>query len=325
MSHNTAGQNKKDIASRRWLISDFVDPVSPSPARRRGQVIHARGVHQVAARTKRLRLAPAPKNASTIQPQDVASSDAPTIQPQAPQISNTPLLTPVTPNKKRANSRPKRSFFSRRPVLLTLAAFIFVLGAGVSIWGWRANLQVEAQLEQLTNSADVDEAPPSTEKPTDEQIRAHVVAANMPRYLIIEKLGIKARVQTLGLTKKGAVQAPANVYDVGWYSGSSLPGVAGGASFMDGHVSSWSTAGIFKNLSKLAEGDIVKVELGSGEVLSYQVVKTEASSVETVDMQAALTPVTVGKAGLNLMTCHGDVRSGTSDFTERLTVFTQQI
>ena len=245
------------------------------------------------------------------------------------------VIEPTKPKKTKAKKtlapetekQQKRGFFSRQPVLISLAAVIFLFGAGVSVWGWQQNKNVQAQIEQIgmVASESTDEAPPSTEAVTDDQVRNYVVAANMPRYLIIEKIGVKARVQTMGLTKSGAVQAPRNVYDAGWYSGSSLPGATGGASFIDGHVSSWSTAGVFKNLSKLVQGDIVKVELGSGEVLSYQVVKTEASNVETVDMQAALTPVTAGKAGLNLMTCHGNVRSGTSEFEQRFVVFTEQI
>lgn len=197
----------------------------------------------------------------------------------------------------------------------------------MSAWGWRSGDQAQANLEQSSTSAaeNIDEAPPSIDQPSEADVASYTVSSNLPRYLIIDSLGVKARVQTLGLTKSGAVQAPANVYDAGWYRGSSVPGSGSGAAFIDGHVSSWETDGVFKELSRLKAGDTVKVELGDGTMVTYKVVKTEISSVESVDMAAALAPVTPGKPGLNLMTCHGGVRSGTNEFAERFTVFTELI
>jgi hypothetical protein len=42
-------------------------------------------------------------------------------------------------------------------------------------------------------------------------------------------------------------------------------------------------------------------------------------------MAAAMSPVVKETPGLNLITCTGKVRSGTSEFDHRLVVFTKQI
>ena len=46
---------------------------------------------------------------------------------------------------------------------------------------------------------------------------------------------------------------------------------------------------------------------------------------ESFNMQAAITPVTAGKSGLNLITCAGQVKAGTSEFSKRVIVFAEQM
>ncbi len=146
----------------------------------------------------------------------------------------------------------------------------------------------------------------------------------MPRYLNIPKLGVHARVLSLGILNNGALATPHNVFDVGWYNESSLPGQPG-AMLFDGHVSSWTSHGVFYGIKKLVGGDIVQVVRGDGTTFSYKVVKSQTFDHDNVDMNSAIKPVDPTKPGLNLITCTGDVIKGTNEFNQRVLVYTEQM
>ena len=232
---------------------------------------------------------------------------------------------------RRQSARRRRRLQAKSVLTAAMACSIFVAGGMLTFNGWRANRMVEAQAQVLTkeaNKADAsgatDPAAPATDKPTAAAVASYTVPANQPRYLVISKLGVKARVKSLGIDKTGALQTPSNVFDAGWYNGSSLPGQKG-AMLIDGHVSSWTTNGVFYGLKTLRPGDSMQVVRGDGVTLNYKVVKSQVYDADNVDMQAALSPVAADKPGLNLITCTGKVKPGTSEFNQRLIVFTEQM
>ena len=153
---------------------------------------------------------------------------------------------------------------------------------------------------------------------------AYTVAPNLPKYLIIPKLNVDARVLSVGVTSKGAVGAPENIYDTAWYNESAEPGQPG-AMLIDGHISSWTAHGVFYGLSRLSPGDTIRVERGDKTMFSYSVVKTVIYPSNNVDMKAALAPVVTGQPGLNLISCTGDVIPETNSFSERIVVFATQV
>jgi LPXTG-site transpeptidase (sortase) family protein len=124
--------------------------------------------------------------------------------------------------------------------------------------------------------------------------------------------------------KSGQIAVPDNIYDTGWYDGSSKPGQPG-AMFIYGHVSSWTADGVFYNLKKLKTGDQIIVTRGDNTTFTYQVSLTKIYPYNNVDMNTVLAPVNPAKPGLNLMSCTGQVIKGTSEFNERLVVFTSLI
>jgi sortase (surface protein transpeptidase) len=124
----------------------------------------------------------------------------------------------------------------------------------------------------------------------------------------------------VGVTTSGALATPSNVFDTAWYTGSAKPGQPG-ATLIDGHVSSWTTKGVFYGIKTLVAGDTIQIVKGDNSVLTYKVVKTQVYPAGTVDMQAAVTPVIAGQSGLNLITCTGQVIKGTSEFNQRELVF----
>ncbi len=165
---------------------------------------------------------------------------------------------------------------------------------------------------------------PSATKPAEQAVAQYKVAPDLPKYIEIPSIDVKkSRVVGLGL-KNGQISTPDNIYDAGWYRDSSKPDQAG-TMFIFGHVSSWQANGLFYNLKKIKVGDKVTVTRGDDKVFNYKVQKIKTYDADNVDMNEVLGPVDADKNGLNLMTCAGTVKKGTSDFTQRLVVFTSQV
>lgn len=172
--------------------------------------------------------------------------------------------------------------------------------------------------------ANGDVAMPTIEKPQPSEFDSYSVAADMPRYLFIEKLGVKAMIKPMGVDRQNRIEAPRSAFDVGWYDRSAKPGESG-AVLLDGHVSAGRTPGIFYDLKNLVPGDTITLERGDGVKLAYSVVQSRVYHVDSVDMAAALAPVTADRPGLNLITCTGSPIKGTNNYDQRLIVFTEQL
>ena len=163
---------------------------------------------------------------------------------------------------------------------------------------------------------------PSSHKPTKDELDNYKVAADSPRFVYIPSIKVpQTRIIHLGLDKTGQIAVPDNVNDTGWYTGSSKPGQPG-AMFIFGHISSWQAKGVFYDLDKLKPNDTVTVERGDGKKYTYKVIRTKIYPAAKVNMNEVLAPADSNKTGLNLMTCTGKVIKGTSEFSERLVVFT---
>ncbi len=210
--------------------------------------------------------------------------------------------------------------------LVGLAGLVFMIGLVVSFQAWQTNNNAAAQVSALSKRTDKsgDNPAPSTTKPSGAAFNNYAVAPDLARYIKIPKLGVSARVLQTGVNSSGALGTPNNVFDAAWYTGSARPGQAG-ATLIDGHVSGWTTHGVFYNVLKLTAGDTLQIVKGDGTIVNYQVVKTQLYPADNVDMRAAITPVTAGKSGLNLITCAGQVKKGTSQFSQRVIVFAEQI
>lgn len=191
-------------------------------------------------------------------------------------------------------------------ILLVLAVFFIKTG----VWEYyyysgkegstRATVQT---VDSETEAAEVDETPV-----TDAQITEWVVAADHPRYLSIEKLGVKnARVRPMGLRANGELDTPYSIFDVGWYTSSSRPGY-GGVIMIDGHNGGPNVEGVFKHIDQLYADDLITLERGDGAIFTYRVVENNTISLEDADayMKTALTSAIPGDEGLTLITCIGE-------------------
>ena len=312
--------------------------VAPRNIRRWGDINYAPAVAQKAAAPPAV-LPPAPiLNPTLVQaaaPALPIIKHQPYAAPASQRLQSSKVLrrqqvrSPITKSVLRL--KPTKSRYNVANLMAATAVLIFIVGVATSIQTVHVNRTASAQIssiskksmnEPATTDKTTTDSAPSTVKPTQKAVSQYVVTADMARYIDIPKLSVHARVLQAGVKTSGELATPNNVYDTAWYTGSAKPGQAG-ATLIDGHVSSWTSHGVFYDLKKLATGDIIKIIRGDGSVISYKVVKSQTYDADKVDMQSAVLPVTAGKSGLNLITCAGKVKPGTSEFKQRIIVFAE--
>ncbi len=221
---------------------------------------------------------------------------------------------------RKPKTASRRKFRVALPnMYVVMASVLFVCGIGVVITQLRTNNHAVAQVRKVAQTANAVAAAPDEERP--DNLAAYSVPAAQPRYIRIAEIGVEARVRRLGVDAKSQLLAPANIHDAGWYEDSAKPGDAGGAILIDGHVHGPSQPGVFYDLKKLQPGSLIQLERGDGKKLSFKVVKLQSYESGEVDMAAALTPAVPGKVGLNVITCDGKLKPGTTEYQKRLIVF----
>lgn len=231
-------------------------------------------------------------------------------------------LVPDIP-KRQSKFKPARSSV----VLWSMAVAIFLIGTVVSILSLSTNRHARAQVAQLTQTkntgTDVSTDIPS-EMPPSGKLSDYLVAPTLPRFLSIPKLNVKTRVVRVDVKSNNELQVPNNIFDAGWYDGSSKPGESG-AMLVAAHVRGPTQPGVFADLKTLAAGDGLEVERGDGVRSHFKVVKSHNYPANSLDMIAALRSIQPGTNGLNLITCSGKLDSTKTHYEDRLVVFTVQI
>jgi len=242
--------------------------------------------------------------------------------------SSQPIKTLKVKKTRRFLHKPN---YSRSQwLLMSLAFIVLLIGLGVSYQAYVTNRHSAQQISVLSKQVDKQSSSngsnvlPSTTKPSAVAIKNYVVASDLPRYIRIPKIGVFARVLQVGVTSTGNLGTPPDIYDTAWYNGSNKPGQPG-ATLIDGHVSSWTSKGVFYSIKNLVAGDFIQIQKGDGSYVDYHVVKTVVYNSNDVDMQAAVLPINPSVPGLNLITCTGQVIKGTSLFNKRVIVFAEQI
>lgn len=238
------------------------------------------------------------------------------------------VQAPRVVSKKK--KRKLHHFVDGRRLTAVAAIFIILGGVGIGLHGYITNKEVATKTEAAVKAAQAVAEDPNNnggDIPSETKVGepgTYKVAPDKPRVIRIAKIGVHARVVRVGTKANNQMMAPANIFDAGWYDASSKPGEAG-AMVLDGHVSGPTKHGVFYDLHKLVKGDVIEVERGDGTKFSYRVVASKVYDVDKVDMTAALTPVTAGKAGLNIITCDGDIDTSGRHYTQRRIVFAEKI
>lgn len=133
-------------------------------------------------------------------------------------------------------------------------------------------------------------------------IEKPVSAPAITMRLTIPKIGIDAKVQEVGITSKGAMAAPRNFFQVGWYKYGAYPGETGSA-VMAGHVDNGiALPAVFHDLPLLEIGDDIYIETKDGKKLHF---KVSGQSVHDFDTAPAEVFNESGGKFLKLITCTG--------------------
>ena len=222
--------------------------------------------------------------------------------------------------------------FKRKQMVPAVVATLLV---GVSVYSlvdtWLLNSKIKDNLKTATAAIKSDDqnSRQSAEGQDEKKVSAnsidlYKVAADLPRVVKIDKIGARARVLQMGVNADGSMQAPINIYDAGWYTGSVKPGQLGATNII-AHANGPSMPGLFDNLDKLVVGDEVSVENGAGKIFKYQVVAKETVALDKVDMNKFIRPADGVNEGLNLMTCTGSWVQNSRTRDHRIIVYTKRI
>lgn len=197
---------------------------------------------------------------------------------------------------------------------------VLVAGFFLRVAIWEENYYSGMEGTERGEAVEIEEEEELVEvEPTEEEKLEYTVAADRPRYLTIEKLGVyQARILAVGINSRGEMATPNNIFDVGWYDASGKPGM-GGTMVMDGHNGGPNVHGVFKELPKLMKGDIIQIERGDGTLFKYKVVENVEVPLEdaTVYMNTAMKSPEVGKESVTLITCSGDWSAAQSTYLSR--------
>jgi len=145
----------------------------------------------------------------------------------------------------------------------------------------------------------------------------------LPFRLKIPKIKVDAFVDSVGLTRQGAVGVPKDASTVTWFNLGPRPGENGNA-IITGHYGPWITGqrSVFDNINKLSQGDKLYVKDNKGVIITFVVREIKLYTLKS-DASAVFIS-TDGKSHLNLITCEGVWDKASRTYSKRLVVFTDR-
>ncbi len=154
-------------------------------------------------------------------------------------------------------------------------------------------------------------------------VTASSTVASRPLILSIPKIGVSARIESVGTNKMGQMRAPSSFRTVAWYMYGAKPG-SNGAAVIVGHVdNALALKGVFFHLSALAPGDDLQVQDSKGVIHRFVVVRIASYAY---DDATPLQEIFVGSATsseLNLITCGGTWIPSIHSYDKRVVVYTR--
>jgi sortase (surface protein transpeptidase) len=145
--------------------------------------------------------------------------------------------------------------------------------------------------------------------------------------LVIDKIGVRAKVEEVGVDSTGRMDIPRVPTDVALYAPGAepkmVPGVAPGNrgdAVVDGHLN-WTGLphGPFWDLNKLVVGDLIKILYKNGKEVDFKVTHSQTVSYKTDPSKLGMF-TTTGSPRLTLVTCTGDFDFRGNVYAERLVV-----
>ncbi len=221
-------------------------------------------------------------------------------------------------HKRLSKTRRYRKIASVLSVLLIVTG-VALLGV-YAYWYFTGDelVKIDLPINIALENTDVVE-----EDVTEEEVKAHNVPADQPRYLNLPDLNIKqTRILSVGQNSDGRIGTPVGIFDVGWYNKSGKPGQDNQVVFLDGHNGGPTKDGIFKHLPNLKLGATIQIERGDGTLIDYSVVENyivPLADFGADKMQRVLTPIDKEET-LAIISCTGKWIQAQRLYTDRVVV-----
>src|SRR5690606_7545260 len=145
-----------------------------------------------------------------------------------------------------------------------------------------------------------------------------------PASIKIDKIGVSATIEAVGLTEDGLMDAPKTNEGVGWYDQSSRLGEDRFSVLLDGHYGTPAEPAVFYRLAELVVGDTIKLIGANGAILTYEVVETEQQYTADVDMEKALNLYPDTIQSLTIITCDGNYDESAATYDKRTIVYAKR-
>ena len=210
------------------------------------------------------------------------------------------------------------SLVRRIPHIIVGLIVLFLVGCLVKVAIWEHVYYSEKEGSTRHSIVEVGVTAPDVQEVdetevTTEQVKAHTVPSDHPRYLIgtfmNKTMGVNAKVNIfdVGLTSSGAMATRASIFEIAWYRDSSKPGY-GGTVLINGHNSGPTKRGVFDYLQDVKKGDIITIERGDGLLFDYEVYDIESLLIAEANayMPNMMQSPVPGKESLSLISCTGE-------------------
>ena len=139
----------------------------------------------------------------------------------------------------------------------------------------------------------------------------------VPYRIRIPALGIDTVVESVGVTTRGLMDVPGNIWDAGWLETGAKPGALGQA-IIDGHLDSVKGSAIFSELHRLQSGDRIYISDVAGHEVTF---RANALQLEPLDGFPTVRVFGPAKGRLlNLITCAGHFDPVRRTYDHRLVV-----
>jgi sortase A len=140
---------------------------------------------------------------------------------------------------------------------------------------------------------------------------------NPANYLIIDKIGVSAPLESVGFDKDGNMATPSGPNVVAWYSQGAKIGSVGNA-VISGHKDTTKGKAVFYRLGELTVGDKVLVTDSTGKGYQYTVDSKNSYPKDNFPAKEIFSNGT--SARLNLVTCSGTYDKNARSYSHRLVV-----
>ena len=211
------------------------------------------------------------------------------------------------PNKKQKTKKLRLVLLLFLIIALAIAALLYILNHN------KKSPKINEGITYSTNE------PNESKKDADNY--KWVGSPNDPKKIMIQKIGVDAYVQKVGIDQDKKIAVPNNVHLAAWFTESVRPG-ENGLSIIDGHVSGRKTEGVFKNLKNLQKGDTFNIERGNGTKLTFKVFETRTvPEGEAAAILFSQNPKVLSQ--LNLITCGGEFNKKSQQYSDRIIISAQ--